>query len=108
MSIRNISYYIYKTILKNNISVDTICNYMNYNLNDYNRLITGRLSLSPDNIKKISKLLKIDIKELLHYKNNDNYYLWCICGKTNNEILDIIDSYIDFREVELWEKLQEV
>lgn len=105
MSIRDISYYIYKTILENNISKDTVCNYMNFNLNDYNRLVTGRLVLSPNDYRKISKLLRIDINKLLHYKNTDNYYLWCKCGKTNNEILDIIDTYIDFREVELrWVK----
>ena len=71
---------------------------------DLNRLIFGRLALSPLQIKKIAAIFSVTPESLVLDKNEDSYrdMVHCMSAfssqKNCEEILDIIDSYIDIKE----------
>lgn len=77
---------------------------LGFSENDFLRLKYGRLSLSPVQIKKISSLLSVNCDDLISYSNDDCYKndVHCMSSFSNqkncDEILDIIDSYIDIKE----------
>lgn len=103
---RNIGYIIHLIAEKHN-KKDELCNKLGFNEHDYNRLINGRLSITPNQLQLIADILLITPKEILNYRNKNGYsrlihyripYKY---QKNCDEILDIIDGYIDFAEVEI-------
>lgn len=103
-NLRNIGYKIFLLANKAENGKENLCNMLKFNDNDYDRLINGRISITPMQIKKIAELFYVDPMEILDYKNNDAYSEMVHCmsnfKKLENcdEILDIIDTYIDFKE----------
>lgn len=103
-NLRNIGYKIFLLANKAEDGEENICNNLNFSENDYNRLITGRLSLTPMQINKIAELFSVNPMEILDYKNNDAYSKMVHCmsnfekNENCDEILYIIDTYIDFVE----------
>lgn len=103
-NLRNIGYKIFLLADKAENGKENLCKMLNFNDNDYTRLVTGRLSITPMQINKIAELFSVNPMEILEYKNNDAYSEMVHCmsnfKKLENcdEILDIIDTYIDFKE----------
>lgn len=103
-NLRNIGYKIF-LLAKNSVNgKENLCKTLNFNEIDYNKLITGRLSITPLQLKKVAKLFSVTPNEIIKYNNNDAYAEMVHCmsnfkHKENcDEILDIIDTYIDFAE----------
>ena len=94
-NLRNIGYKIFLLANKVENGKEILCKMLNFNDNDYTRLVTGRLSITPMQIKNIAELFS---------KNNDAYSKMVHCmsnfekNENCDEILDIIDTYIDFKE----------
>lgn len=106
-SLRDLGYKI-MSIIDNNESLKTeLCNKLCFNSTDLNRLMFGRLSVTPIQLTTIANTLSIPIEELINYKNNDSYknVVHCMSSFSSqdncNEVLDIIDSYIDIKEAVL-------
>lgn len=103
-NLRNIGYKIFLLADSAENGKENLCNMLNFSENDYNKLITGRLSITPMEIKKVAELFSVEPMDILNYKNNDAYAEMVHCmsefkHKENcDEILDIIDTYIDFAE----------
>lgn len=105
-NVRNIGYKIY-LITKQNEDKELLCNTLNFSDKDYYRLITGRLSITPKQLKTIAELFSIEPAEILNYRNRDGYSELIHSKKPYTqqknceEILDIIDTYIDFAEIKI-------
>lgn len=105
-NLRNIGYKIY-LLTKQSADKELLCNTLNFSNKDYYRLITGRLSLTPKQLKTITELFSIEPAEILNYRNRDGYaklvnYRKPYTQQDNcEEILDIIDTYIDFAEIKI-------
>ncbi len=103
-NLRNIGYKIFLLAKNSDNGKEKLCEALNFSNNDYNKLITGRLSITPMEIKKVAELFSVNPMDILNYKNNDAYAEMVHCMsdfkyKENcDEILDIIDTYIDFAE----------
>lgn len=103
-NLRNIGYKIFLLSNKVENGKENLCKMLNFNDNDYTRLVTGRLSITPMQIKNIAEFFSVDPIEILNYKNNDAYSKMVHCmsnfekNENCDEILDIIDTYIDFVE----------
>lgn len=101
---RNIGYIIHLLTEKYK-KKDELCNKLGFNEYDYNRLINGRLSITPNQLRLIAEILLITSQEILNYRNKDGYsrlihYRIPYKYQRNcDETLDIIDDYIDFAEV---------
>ena len=101
---RNIGYIIHLLTEKYK-KKDELCNKLGFNEYDYNRLINGRLSITPNQLQLIAEILLITPQEILNYRNKDgysrliHYRIPYKHQKNCDEILDIIDDYIDFTEV---------
>lgn len=72
-------------------------------MRDVNRLIDGRLLISPNGMKQIADFLHVKKKDLL--KANDDYlipqlqYMKEFKNKDNlDQILDLLDDYIELKE----------
>lgn len=71
---------------------------------DLKRLIFGKLALSPVQIEKIAAIFSVTPESIVLYKNEDSYRDMVHCMSTFSsqencdEVLDIIDSYIDIKE----------
>lgn len=105
-SCRNIGYKIY-ILTKQEADRELLCNTLGFSYQDYQRLITGRLVLSPKELKTVAGLFSIEPAEILNYRNRDGYSELVHFRKPYTqqkdceEILDIIDTYIDFVEVKI-------
>jgi len=81
-----------------------LCSRLNFNATDLNRLLFGRLSVTPVQLNTIADTLSVPVEELVNYKNSDSYknIVHCMSSfssqKNCSEVLDIIDSYIDIKE----------
>ena len=81
-----------------------LCMKLNFSSTDLNRLLFGRLSVTPVQLTTIAETLSVPVEELINYKNNDSYknVVHCMSSFSTqehcNEVLDIIDSYIDIKE----------
>lgn len=103
-SLRNLGYKVHSLLVSNPKKRNALQKRLNFSRSDLKRLEFGRLSLTPSQIKTIAEIFSIDPKELINYKNSDSYKKVVYCRKPFSsqehcdEILDIIDSYIDIRE----------
>lgn len=103
-SLRDLGYKI-MSLIENNENLKTeLCSKLNFNKTDLNRLLFGKLSVTPIQLTTIATTLSVPVEELINYKNNDSYkdIVHCMSPfssqKNCNEVLDIIDSYIDVKE----------
>ena len=103
-NLRNLGYKVRSLLNSNPAKKDVLRERLNFSENDLTRLEFGRLSLTPAQIKTTASVFSIEPKELVNYKNSDSYkdMIHCMSSFSSqehcNEILDIIDSYIDIKE----------
>lgn len=103
-NLRNLGYKI--NILFNNSSTrkQKFCKQMNFSQTDLDRLLFGRLALNPNQITAVARFFSIRPEELVSYKNSDSYVNMVHCmnrfssQEHCDEILDLIDTYIDIKE----------
>ena len=103
-SLRDLGYRI-MTLSKNNEAlISELCSKLNFSRLDLNRLFYGKLSLTPLQIKTVASTLSVSVEDLINYKNQDSYkdIVHCMSSFSSqencNEVLDIIDSYVDIKE----------
>ena len=103
-SLRDLGYKIMSLVNDNDNLKNELCSKLNFSSEDFNRLLYGRLSVTPIQIATIANTLSVPVEELINYKNNDSYknVVHCMSSFSSqehcNEVLDIIDSYIDIKE----------
>jgi len=103
-SLRDLGYKIMSLVNDNDSLKNELCSKLNFSSVDLNRLLFGRLSVTPVQLKTIANTLSVPVEELINYKNNDSYAnaVHCMSSFSSqehcNEVLDIIDSYIDIKE----------
>lgn len=103
-NLRNLGYKI--NILFNNSSTrkQEFCKQMNFSQTDLDRLLFGRLALNPSQITAAARFFSITPQDLVSYKNCDSYanMVHCMSPFSSqehcDEILNIIDTYIDIKE----------
>lgn len=95
---RIIGYNINKIIKQKNIKKSEFASNLNYSDSDVNRIIEGRLVLTPQDLFDIAEKLNVSIEDLI----KDKKYSGCMKKFINKDyrekILDIIDMYIDLKE----------
>ena len=103
-NLRNIGYKIFLLAKNSENGQENLCKTLNFDQIDYNTLVAGRLSIIPSQLKKVAELFSVTPNEIIKYNNNDAYAekVHCISNfkheENCDEILDIIDTYIDFAE----------
>ena len=103
-SLRDFGYKVYTLLNDNPSRKDELCKQLNFSDTDLKRLTCGRLAVTPNQVKTIAAIFKQDPEDLLTYENNDSYSAMVNCissfssQKNCNEVLDLIDSYIDIKE----------
>lgn len=103
-SLRDLGYKIMTLINDNDSLKSELCSKLNFSSVDLNKLLFGRLSVTPNQITTIANTLSVSVEELVNYENNDSYKnaVHCMSSFSSqehcNEVLDIIDSYIDIKE----------
>lgn len=101
---RNLGYKI--NVLLNNCPArrQEFCEQMKFSETDLNRLLCGRLALNPNQITAAARFFSITPQDLVSYKNCDSYanMVHCMSPFSSqehcDEILNIIDTYIDIKE----------
>lgn len=103
-SLRDLGYKIMSLTCNNDTLKSELCTNLNFSLIDLNKLFYGRLSLTPSQLSMVASTLSVSLNSLINYKNEDSYkdFVHCMSPFSTqdncNEILDIIDSYIDIKE----------
>lgn len=103
-SLRDLGYKIMSLVNNKDSLKKQLCMKLNFSSTDLNRLLFGRLSVTPVQLTTIAETLSVPVEELINYKNNDSYknVVHCMSSFSTqehcNEVLDIIDSYIDIKE----------
>jgi len=103
-TLRNLGYKIATLIKNDSKKEEQICAKLGFSKTDLQKMEYGRLAVTPKQIKDISAVLSVKCEDLVSYKNNDCYksYVHCMSSFSKqehcDEILDIIDSYIDIKE----------
>ena len=103
-SLRDLGYKIMSLVNDNDSLKNELCSKLNFSSTDLNRLLFGRLSVTPVQLNTIAHTLSVPVEDLINYKNNDSYenVVHCMSSFSSqehcNEVLDIIDSYIDIKE----------
>lgn len=104
-SLRDLGYKIMSLVNDNDSLKSELCSKLNFSSVDLNKLLFGRLSVTPVQLTTIANTLSVPVEELINYKNSDSYAnaVHCMSSFSSqehcNEVLDIIDSYIDIKEV---------
>ena len=103
-SLRDLGYKIMSLVTDNDSLNRELCSKLNFSSVDLNKLFFGRLSVTPVQLTTIANTLSVPVEELINYKNSDSYAkaVHCMSSFSTqdhcNEVLDIIDSYIDIKE----------
>lgn len=103
-TMRDMGYYVYSLLKNNSEKKDALCKKLNFSDNDFNRFLNGRLAITPTQTKTIADFFNKSYDEFINYKNNDCYkdVVHCMSKFSSqehcNEILDLIDIYIDAKE----------
>ena len=106
-SLRDIGYKIMSLVKDDDSLRSKLCSKLNFSSADFDRLLFGRLSITPIQLTTIADTLSVPVEELINYKNTDSYAnaVHCMSAFSSqehcNEVLDIIDSYIDIKEAVL-------
>lgn len=103
-NLRNLGYIINTLLANDNSKKEELCKELNFSEIDLQKLVSGRLSLNPIQISKVANTFSVTPDYIVNYTNNDRYssMVHCKCSFSSqdncDEILDIIDSYIDIKE----------
>lgn len=103
-SLRDLGYKIMSLTKNNDALKAELCAKLNFSSVDLNRLLYGKLSLTPVQINTLASTLSVKAGDLINYKNDDSYknFVHCMSSFSSQEhcaeVLDIIDSYIDIKE----------
>lgn len=103
-TLRNLGYKISSLLSGNSFKEQELCAKLNFSSPDLQRLKYGRLSLNPLQISTVASVLSVKTEDLINYKNADSYKNMVHCMSTFSsqehcdEILDLIDAYIDVKE----------
>lgn len=103
-SLRDLGYKIMSLVNDNDSLKSELCSKLSFSSVDLNKLLFGRLSVTPVQLTTIANTLSVPVEELINYKNSDSYAnaVHCMSSFSSqehcNEVLDIIDSYIDIKE----------
>ena len=106
-SLREFGYKVFTLINENPSKRAYLCKQLNFSENDLTKLTYGRLAVTPEQIRIIADIFSQTPESLFTYKNNDSYSSMVhsispFSSQENcNEILDIIDSYIDIKEANI-------
>lgn len=103
-NLRNLGYKVHSLLTSESAKRGVLRERLNFSENDMARLEFGRLSLTLAQIEATASVLSIEPTELVNYRNSDSYkdMIHCMSSFSSqehcDEILDIIDSYIDIKE----------
>lgn len=103
-NLRNLGYKVRMLLKDNYTKKNELCEKLNFSEIDLDRLLYGRLALTPAQIKTVANVFSVEPESIVSYKNADSYkdMLHCMSSFSSqencDEILDIIDSYIDIKE----------
>ena len=103
-SLRDLGYKIMSLVNDNDSLKRELCSKLNFSSVDLYKFLFGRLSVTPVQLTAIANTLSVPVEELINYKNSDSYAkaVHCMSSFSTqehcNEVLDIIDSYIDIKE----------
>lgn len=103
-NLRNLGYKVRSLLTSDPAKRDVLLERLNFSENDLTRLEFGRLALTPAQIEATASVFSIESKELVNYRNSDSYkdIIHCMSSFSSqehcDEILDIIDTYIDIKE----------
>lgn len=106
-SLRDFGYKVHTLLNDNPSKKADLCRRLNFSNNDLARLTCGRLAVTPNQVKTIADVFSQNPIDLFTYENKDSYSSMVHCmsafssQKNCDEILDIIDSYIDIKEAAL-------
>lgn len=101
---RELGANIFTLMQDSGISREALAGKLNYTYRDMCRILEGRLMLSPAELGRIAELFGKTKQELLHYKTcklvPELQYMKEISDTDNlNKILDLLDEYVELREV---------
>lgn len=103
-NLRNLGYKVHSLLTSDPAKRGVLQERLNFSENDIARLEFGCLSLTPAQIKTTASVFSIEPEELVNYRNSDLYkdMIHCMGSFSSqehcDEILDIIDSYIDIKK----------
>ena len=72
-SLRDLGYRIMSLVNDNDSLKSELCSKLNFSSVDFNRLLFGRLSITPIQLTTIAQTLSVSVEELVNYKNYDSY-----------------------------------
>ncbi len=100
---RQIGVNIFTLMQNSDISREEMAEHLGYSTRDINRLIDGRMIISPNELRKIASFLGTSKEELMT-SDNDNLipelqYMKEFKNKDNlDSIMDLLDDYIELKE----------
>ncbi len=91
-------------MLESNISLDSFAEHMGYSMKDVWNVIEGKVIIPPVELDKIASFLKTTKRELIHCESDslvpDLQYMKEFSNPDNlDRILDLMDEYVELREV---------
>lgn len=101
---RKLGVNIYTLMQDSGISREDLAKKINYTYRDMCRILEGKLMLSPIEIEKVAELFGKTKKELLNYEADrlvpELQYMKEFSNTENlDKILDLLDDYVELREV---------
>lgn len=93
-----------KLMLDKQVDKNQFAMEMNYSIVDVNKILEGRLTLTPPDLHDIAEVLEVPVESIILEPIDGNYNTAIDCmghfeNLDNQEVvLDIIDMYIDLRE----------
>ncbi len=106
-SLRDMVYKISSLLDRSPNKENELCSKLGFSSSDLQRLKYGRLSLTPAQIKSAANIFSVEVSDLINYKNSYSYkgMVHCMSAFSSqehcDEILDLIDAYIDLKEAAL-------
>ena len=97
---RDISDNISTILKKKDVSTEEFSRLMGVSMKDAGRVLDGRVILSDDSLNRIINALNINEEELYTECNRAHYRHEFEDDKNRNEIMNIIDMYINLKEKE--------
>jgi len=95
----------YSVLYRNRISIDDAAERIGYSIRDINRLIEGKLYLSPKELERITGLFNTTPQELIMFKPDSScpiprleYNKEFSSEDHLYQIVDLIDEYIELKE----------
>lgn len=101
---RKLGVNIYTLMRNSGISREDLAEKLNYTYRDMCRILEGKLMLSPIELEKVAKLFGKTKKELLNFEADrfvpELQYMKEFSNTENlDKILDLLDDYVELREI---------